>query len=150
MATDEYVLDASVAAKWFLDDEDLVDIAERVLIRSLADEIRLHAPVTIWYELGHLLTKAQRDRNRPLTPKQSVGAYEKFFELPIHFHELDLKERLGALRFANKYHRTFYDSTYICLAMKLDCMWLTDERTLGEPLPPKFPKRNLLVLESLR
>ena len=43
MISERYVLDASVAAKWFLNDEDAVDIAESFLIRFLAKEIVFYA-----------------------------------------------------------------------------------------------------------
>ena len=46
MSDERYVLDASVAAKWFLDDEDAVDIAEAFLIRFLAKEIVFLSHIT--------------------------------------------------------------------------------------------------------
>ena len=44
---DEYVVDASVAAKWFLDDETAIAEATDYLVRLLADEIILHAPTLL-------------------------------------------------------------------------------------------------------
>ncbi len=41
MINERYVLDASVAAKWFLNDEDAVDIAETFLIRFLEAVLKL-------------------------------------------------------------------------------------------------------------
>ena len=59
MINERYVLDAPVAAKWFLNDEDVVDIAETFLIRFLAKEIVFYAPHILEYELGHIITRAQ-------------------------------------------------------------------------------------------
>ena len=41
--TQRMVLDASVAAKWYLTDEDDVDLAEDVLLMLLNDEVE-HVP----------------------------------------------------------------------------------------------------------
>jgi predicted nucleic acid-binding protein len=57
---DSYVIDASVVAKWYLNDENLIDKAEDFLVRLLANEIILHAPEILRYELGHLLISAKR------------------------------------------------------------------------------------------
>ncbi len=57
---DRYVIDASVAAKWFLKDsfEDHVDLAEGILVDVLAGDIVLHAPRLMTYEVSRLLWKA--------------------------------------------------------------------------------------------
>jgi predicted nucleic acid-binding protein len=149
MKTDIYVIDASVSAKWFLHDEELVDVAEDFLTELLADKIELHAPIILQYELAHTLTKTQRQKGRPLTPKMCIDAYQSFSGYHIVFHNIDYEERMKALKFANKFHRGFYDSTYIGLAIKLDCPWLTSEKTFRGVLPPGFPRKHILTLESL-
>ena len=54
MRTDVYVLDASVAAKWYLNDERYIEKARLYLIKLLANEIELHAPVLLQYEMANL------------------------------------------------------------------------------------------------
>jgi predicted nucleic acid-binding protein len=147
--TNEYVLDCSVAAKWFLDDEEYVDIAEKYLIKLLAEQIKLHAPILLWYELGHVLTTVQRKTRGRISTARSSEAYKRFSQLPIMFHDLNYEDHLKVLQFANQYHRGFYDSTYIILAMKLDCPCLTSEKRYGTQLPSGFPTENILTLESL-
>jgi len=150
MASERYVVDASVAAKWFLNDEDHVDVAEEYLERLLADDIELHAPSILQYELGHSLIRAQRDGDRPLDANQSYESYQTFTKLPIVFHNLDGNTRLDVLRFAIRHYRGFYDSAYVCLAVNLDCKWLTSEKRYRRPLPSGFPMDHVLPLESLR
>jgi predicted nucleic acid-binding protein len=62
------VLDASVAAKWFLRDEQetLIEEADELLLRLLAGDIELYAPRVIYYEVCQLLNRAcrQRDGNK--------------------------------------------------------------------------------------
>jgi predicted nucleic acid-binding protein len=146
--TNEYVLDCSVAAKWFLNDEDCVDIAEKYLIALLAEKIRLHAPTLLRYELGHVLTKVQRKTRDRISSAQASAAYERFSHLPIIFHDLNYQDLLEAVNFATQYHRAFYDSSYMILAMKLDCQYLTSEKRYHDPLPPGFPTEKILTLES--
>ena len=58
------VLDASVAAKWYLprDGETFVDAAFDLLTRHAREQIRLIAPDSIWAEFGNVMWKAVRQR----------------------------------------------------------------------------------------
>lgn len=131
MAGDPYVLDASVAAKWYLPSEDDAEAALDWLRRCLADEIELHAPIILMYELAHVLTKAQRLTRGHITEEDTADAYATFCELPITFHTLDDAALLEALRLANRLQRGFYDCSYVVLAMRLKCRWPTSERRYG-------------------
>ncbi|OGW16724.1 MAG: hypothetical protein A3G93_08425 [Nitrospinae bacterium RIFCSPLOWO2_12_FULL_45_22] len=144
------VLDASVVAKWYLNDEKLIEKAEEFLIRILAGQIEAHAPEILRYELGHLLTKAQRQPQRPIDPAQSEEVYREFCLLPITFHQLDDTERQEVLAFANTFRRGFYDSSYVWLAGHLGCRWLTSEQRYGGKLPLDYPTQRILTLESYK
>jgi len=148
MTTDRFVLDASVAAKWFLREDHFL-LAGKLLDKFLAEEIEFHAPVILQYELGNLLTKAQRMVPGRITPEKAVEAYQSFFRLPIIFHEMNEESGAVVLEFANRFRRSFYDSAYICLSVRLGCQWLTSERSYRGQLPDGFPKDNILPLESL-
>jgi predicted nucleic acid-binding protein len=148
MPPDRYVLDASVAAKWYLNDEEYTDEAEVYLLRLLAGEIELHAPRILQYEIGHLLAKAQRRLGRGIDATTAQEAYRTFCALPILYHDLDDAARMNALDFANRHHRGFYDSCYVSLALALGCSWLTSERRYGGQLPPGFPADVVQALET--
>ncbi len=109
---DQYVVDASVASKWFLDDETAVQEATDFLVRLLADEIILHAPSLLRYEFGNILTRAQRDDGRPIDHEQSLEAPGIFHEYPITYHELGKQAFLETLAFANRSRCSFQDSSY--------------------------------------
>jgi len=143
-----YVLDASVAAKWFLDDEELVEIAREFLIRFLKREIVFYAPSILKYEIGHLLTRAYRTGER-VTKKECEKAYKIFCTLPIKFYHLTDLQREKALNFANRYYRGFYDSCYLILAQEIKCRWLVSERRYKGALPKGFPTKYILTLESI-
>ena len=73
---ERFVLDASVAAKWFLDDEEFIDLARSFLERFLKGEIEFFAPTIIKYEVGHLLTKAYREKRKSLlSQEECIRAY---------------------------------------------------------------------------
>jgi len=138
----EYVLDASVAAKWFPDDEERVEEATEYLVWMLADDVRFHAPLLLQYEFGNILTKAQRDDGRSLDHTESLKALETFQEYPIKYHALDKRALLETLSIANRQSCTFQDSCYLWLAQDLKCRFLTDDRQfvrrLSEDLANEF------------
>ena len=146
MTTKRYVLDASVAVKWFLDDEESVDEAEELLNRLLGGDIEAHAPTILLYEVGHVLSKAQRKSRQEMEAEKTRRAYERFCGLAVIYHELNHVERREALEFAIRFRRSFYDAVYISLAMKLDCTWLTAEKRYDGPLPRGFPGHHIETL----
>lgn len=149
MPPDRYVLDASVAAKWYLNDEEHTDEAEIFLLRLLGGEIEFHAPPILQYEIGHLLAKAQRRLGRGIEASTAQEAYRTFCALPIHYHDLDDMARADVLNFANRHHRGFYDSCYVTLAINLSVRWLTSEKRYGRHLLPGFPTDVVLALETI-
>jgi predicted nucleic acid-binding protein len=110
---DKYVVDVSVAGKWFLNDEVAVQEATDYLIRLLANEIILHAPVLLRYEFGNTLTRAQRDDGRPIDHEQSLEALKIFHEYPINYHDLGKQALLETLAFSNRCRCSFQDSSYL-------------------------------------
>ena len=145
---DRFVLDCSVAAKWYLLDEEGVDDAELILTQLLDGEIELHAPEFLKYELGNALTKAQRTKGRGHSNDQSGNAYQTFSSLPIRFHQQDSPSLQEALLFANQFQRSFYDSCYLVLAVRLGCPWLTAEKKFRGPFPIGFPRNLIHILGS--
>ncbi len=137
-----------MAAKWFLNDEELTEAATRVLFGLLANKIELHAPILLQYEIANALSKAQRRSGRPISTDMCIEAYKTFQEYPILFHHLDDKNRLEALEFANHHRRSFFDSAYLWLAIKLDCRWLTAEKRFNQALPAQFPVKHIFFLEQ--
>ncbi len=145
---EELILDASVAAKWYLPGEDFTEVANRFLYLCLDEEIIFHAPTVIFYEVGHLLTRAQRTPKARLTRSQSEFALRNFCRIPLRIHALTPLQLQRALALANSFHRNFYDSCYVQLARELGLQWLTSERRFHSFLPPGFPKELVLTLES--
>ena len=144
-----FVLDASVAGKWYLNDEDLIEQAEKLLKDFLLKKIELHAPVLLKYEIAQVLYKAQRFSRR-IRSKDCQDAYKSFCALPIIYHSLDIKMMQEILNFAISFNKSFYDSCYIYLAKKLNCQWITDDREYEKRLPRNFPKERILMLKAFK
>jgi len=143
------ILDATVAAKWYLDDEDAVEIAERCLVRLLSGEIEFHAPELLRYEVAQALHLAQTKARGRFNRGHCENSYRTFCRLPIRYHSLKNEEMQKALEFANRFNKNFYDCSYLCLAETLNCRWITDDRKGYEKnLPAGFPQERVLMLRS--
>jgi predicted nucleic acid-binding protein len=107
------VIDASVALKWRLDDEDAKDEARAMLRDFLDGRIELIAPGLFDYEVTNALKVAvvrgrigEQDALNAITAYQSLGI-ERF----------DLRPLLVAtFQLANQYQRSVYDAAYLVLA----------------------------------
>ena len=145
--TEQFILDCSVAAKWYLFDEQETDAARTFLLKLVEGRVELHAPDALKYELGHVLSKAQRAHKPRFSRIESERAYHHFCNLHIHYHELEISALQEAFYFGNRFHRNFYDACYLWLAEKLDCRWLTAERKFLGPHPLGFPEHRILLLD---
>ena len=104
-----FVIDASVAAVWGLDDED--DASAMALLDRLAAEPAV-APSLFWFEVRSLLLRAER---RARAGPANTGRFMALLEtLPIRLAPLPAS---GALLDTARRHRlTGYDAAYLELA----------------------------------
>ncbi len=149
------VIDASVAAKWFLKDaiESDVDLADEILEASLADEVELHAPQILPYEVCGLLARAcGRVKGNPprLDKTQAVEFARAFFQIPIQISAAIEDECIAAVGMAVDYAKGSYDMTYIRLAETLNCQWCTADEQAMRGVPNGFPLHRVLLLSMLR
>lgn len=151
------VIDASVAAKWFLQDdlEQDTDLADDILLAFLSDDLELHAPRIFTYEVCGLLTRAcqgpLRGTNRSrLTKDQALNCAHELFGLSIRYAEPTEEEACEALDIAVDHSKKLYDMTYVRLAERLDCQWCTADQKADEAVPPSFPHHRVLHLADLR
>lgn len=134
------MVDASVAAKWFLpaQGERLVGEALALLSQYVADEIRFVVPDLFWAELGNLLWKAAR-RGRCSTASAeaaiSTARNYKFLTMPAE----PLIERAFAI--ATAFDCTVYDSIYAELAVESKAYLITADEKLASALAPHLPIR---------
>lgn len=133
-----YVLDASVAAKWFLPRAGETHAGEAMqLLRDYsAGRIDLMVPDLFWPELGNILWKAvRRGRLSRRSAEESIHSLERGEIATAATAKL-----LGdAFAIAASFDRTVYDAVYVALAVASDAPLLTADERLANALAARFP-----------
>ncbi len=120
------VLDASVAAKWF-SNEDLTDKAVRVRDAFLDGRIDLCAPQHILYEVGNSVWK-----NKGLNLEDSITAVESLLAMEMELVMLNSEAAGQAMKLARDLGITYYDAVYVQISATLQIPLLTADRKLFE------------------
>lgn len=131
-----FILDASIAMKWYLNDEDHTELADRVLFAFRENQVSLYAPEHIHYEVANALRSAIR-RGR-LSEELGSRAITEFLEWKIptvQGHALVL----GAFEVARRYGCAFYDGLYVALAEDTGLPLLHADRRLRSVLNGTLP-----------
>ncbi len=130
-----YVVDASVALKWFFEEEDTAQ-AEAFA----ASEDELFAPTLILTEVANALWKKKRIEAVDLD-----GALRICEHLPSFFKDLIAVESLlpHAIALSFALDHPIYDCVYLSLAHEKKCPLVTSDRRLinkaqGQPLAPRL------------
>jgi predicted nucleic acid-binding protein len=105
------VVDASVAASWYFEDERSQG-ADAVLDSLTQD--RAVVPVLWWFEIRNVIMLGER-RGRATT-MQTTAFLELLSRLPIRLDSVPDENRLFEL--SRKHRLTFYDATYLELAQR--------------------------------
>jgi len=139
------VLDASVAAKWFLPraEEPLAEEALALLRQYAGGEIELTVPDLFWAELGNILWKAVRTRRIP--EKAATQALRDMlrYGLPTIGGILLAED---ALTIALSTGRTVYDAMYLALAVQRESIFVTADERLVNALATHWPVKWLGVI----
>jgi predicted nucleic acid-binding protein len=135
-----WVLDASVAVKWFLPAaaEPLVPEARRVLEGYCAATTALLAPDLFWPELGNVFWKCVRlGRLSRRSAAEPLGAVRSL-KIPTAPTEPLIEP---ALAIAERFRRTVYDAVYVALAVDRGVPLLTADERLANALAARLPVR---------
>ena len=135
------VVDASVAVKWYLE-EEYSDIAEKLLY----GEFNLHAPELIFAELGNVLWK--KCRAGDVNSDDSLSIIKNFLNRDIIFHNLD-KLLVPAWIGANSFGHAVYDWIYLVLAKSLNAKLVTADRRFYMSLRRTNYKNDIMWIEGL-
>jgi predicted nucleic acid-binding protein len=115
------VVDARVAAKWFLPEPDAA-----AALRLLDGRHRLAAPDLIHAEFGNIVWKLHA--RGTLDTEEASDMIEHFLSMPLEIHDSTYL-LAPALQIAIATKRTVYDSLYLALAVELGGTVITaDER----------------------
>ncbi|MDO8670494.1 MAG: type II toxin-antitoxin system VapC family toxin [Dehalococcoidia bacterium] len=123
------VVDASVAVKWHLTDEEYGDQAIIVLERFAAGQLELVAPEHIRYEVLAAITVATLGRQPRLTIEQGEEAIAEFLALGIGtVRDSDLI--MAAYPLVHRYGCALYDVIYLAVAQRLKAPLITADNKL--------------------
>ncbi|MBY3154124.1 type II toxin-antitoxin system VapC family toxin [Rhizobium laguerreae] len=105
-----FVVDASVAAAWLLDDEESRTAEEALSFLETEDAL---VPDLFWHEMRNiLLTAEQRKR---ISNEDVLACLMRLSSLPLRTVSSD--DHLPILRLAGKYQLSAYDAAYLALAV---------------------------------
>ena len=121
-----FVLDASVALKWFLEDESDRKYSLEILARL--SEQRAVVPVLWFYEVGNGLVMAYRRKR--ITLEQVDGFITRLKTLPIDAAQEEPSQILDLPSLARTHELTTYDGAYLALAGRLDLPLATTDSGL--------------------
>lgn len=122
------VVDTSVLIKWIkTKNEDLVNEARRLLTDIERRPLEAHVPALLLYEVGNiLLLKTDLDAAGLNDALSSLEALP-FTVAPPATPLLKRAARLG-----KELSLTFYDASFLALAVEIDCPFITADRPLFE------------------
>lgn len=122
------VVDSSVLVKWVKTrDEELVREARRLLGQIERRGIEVHVPALLLYEVGNiLLVKTSLDA---AALDDALGRLEA---LPFLVAPPATPLLRRAARVGRQFGLTFYDASFVALAVELDCAFVTADRRLWE------------------
>ena len=132
------VVDASVAAKWFLPErgEALVDQALALLDQYDKKEVQFVVPDLFYVEIASAIWKAVRVGRIPRAFGDQALVLLTQREFPT-VPSLKLLDK--AFQIATAHGRTVYDCLYVALAVQTNSQLITADERLANSLASRFP-----------
>jgi predicted nucleic acid-binding protein len=139
------VADTSVLIKWLKTrDEDLLKEARGLLAEVEARPVEVHVPALLLYEVGNVLLLKTR-----LGATGLADAMDRLETLPFMVAPPATPLMKRAARLGRELNLTFYDASFLALAVELDCPFITADRRLYERVRSLPRVRHLSRVGSL-
>ncbi len=118
------VLDASIILKLIFEEQD-TPLALQLREGHITGEEKIAAPELLFYELANVLaTKVA------IPVKNASSALAEIFNLEIETFTLGVEEFLSSISVSRKYKISVYDASYMVLAERLNCDFITADAQL--------------------
>ena len=138
------VVDTSVLIKWFKTrDEELLKEAKQLLEEIERRHLEVHVPALLLYEVGNILLLKTR-----LELTALEAALDSLESLPFLVAPPATPLLKRAVSLGRQLNLTFYDASFLALAVELDCPLVTADRQLFEHARTLQRVRHLAQLGS--
>lgn len=121
------VLDSCVVLKWVFDDEDAHERAIKYQQKHISGEETIIVPSLFFYEITNVLATKTR-----LNSSDVAESFLMFWNFDFEVIDFRLEEFLSVIDLSMHYKVSVYDASYIELARKLNCNFITADRELYE------------------
>ncbi|HEX9277483.1 MAG TPA: type II toxin-antitoxin system VapC family toxin [Casimicrobiaceae bacterium] len=118
----KFVIDASIAAKWLFDEPES-ELADLLLSRGDL----LLAPDLLYAEIGNVVWKRLGRGELDLSKTDAI--LDQLLAAPVKLFPISRFMR-ETVRIAHRYRRTFYDASYLALAIQESCALITADLRL--------------------
>jgi predicted nucleic acid-binding protein len=125
------VPDASVAAKWFLDDEPEIEAAREIRAQQNRGDIDFAAPECFYYEFGNIIRTAERRTPPRISLQRADEIIREILALPISVSRTTLLLPQAFAR-SRANDVSLYDALYLATAEMLDATFITADGPLVE------------------
>ncbi|TSC89946.1 MAG: Ribonuclease VapC [Microgenomates group bacterium Gr01-1014_5] len=129
------IVDASVAQKWFDENEIHSELAQEILQGHLEGESIIFAHQLFFYELTNIWACKGN-----LPEKIIILNFKRLKTLQIEIEAQTLADLEMAAKLAKKYKISAYDASYIVLAQKKKCDFVTADQKLVSKVNLPFVK----------
>jgi predicted nucleic acid-binding protein len=130
-----FVLDASVAVKWYVP-----EIYVNEAVKLLDGDHDFHVPELIFPEISNIIWKKVKREDITQTEGRRIIAALLETNWAVHSHKQTL---VSAYAGAEATGQTVYDFTYLALAISLDCEFVTADEKIYRTLENTPFKSNL-------
>ncbi len=139
------VVDSSVLIKWFKTrHEDLLAEAQALLEEVERRPVEVHVPALLLYDVGNILVLKGR-----LSPPALDDALDQLEALPFTVAPPAPPLLKRAARLVRELGVSFYDASFLALAVELDCPCITADRRFFERAHTRSRLRHLSRIGSL-
>ncbi|MCX6646640.1 MAG: type II toxin-antitoxin system VapC family toxin [bacterium] len=135
------VVDASVAAKWFLEEE-----YSESARKFMSDDYSLHVPDYFFIEIDNVLWKKIGGKVIKQADARNIRSVIR--KIPFHNHPTSLLLD-AAFELATKTGLSVYDCIYLSLAIQLETRLVTADKKLCELLKKSPVRNNILWVEDV-
>lgn len=128
-----WILDTSVAVKWFFTDEPGHSKSKEVLGKLVENPDIFAVPSLFFHELTAVLIR--KSKFEKLFVNEALAA---IYELGIPSFDIDENLSGEAMALACRYHVSYYDALFVALAKIVKGRWLTTDDKARKKIPGDF------------